>query len=384
MRRPFTKGILLSVTSVLALTFVDTSPVFAHASCTATVRSQHSGTRSLITQEHETTRDAIKEAIEKQTTELEEKMEDTTLRIIRALTLAAKENSAHVQQQTEAQRRFADAQEVNATDRLRQEIRAEAESGRFDPNPFSCQLLDMFEAARGSGAPVTGDAVTRQAVNRISGNDENVQAGGAQLARSVVDARDAYEGFRGSDNATTDWAFVLNDPTIDLSDPDMQNVLSWIISNSVSATPARSMTEEELATPEGMARAAEAQERIGRQRAAVESINMSINMRTPVHTDDGTLAGKAQDSSYNRSVPERLSELQILDIETVSHYFPGPNRINGTNGQQNGLTHMNEKGWLQEIHRIMSIDARINYIRLELENRNAITNALILAAVSEN
>lgn len=348
-----------------------------------TVKDAHNGTRDVVRDEHETTRNAIIDAIEEQTVDLTEKMEETTQRIIEAMALAAGENTAGLQRQTEAGRRIADAQALNDTDRTRQEIRAAAESGAFDPNPFSCQLLDIFEAGRGSGDPISGDGVTLQAVNRISGNDENVQAGGARLARSVVDARDEYAGFRGSSNPTTDWSFMLNDPTIDLSDPDMQSILSWIISNSVSATPERSMTAEELATPEGMARAAEAQQRIGRQRAAIESLKMSMNMRSPVLTDDGTFAGMAQDSGYNRDVPERLSELQQLDIRTVSHYAPGPNRLNGTNGQQNGLTHMNEKGWLQELHTIMSINARINYIRLELEDRNAVTNALILAALSD-
>jgi len=338
----------------------------------------------VIREEHETTRSAIIQAIEDQTVDLTEKMEETTLRIIETLTLAAKENSAHLQQQTEAQRRFTDAQEINATDRMRQEVRATAESGQFDPNPFSCSLLDIFESSRGSGAPVTGDGVTQLAVSRLNGDDENVRAGGAQLALSVVNARDTYAGFRGSENATTDWSFMLNEPTIDMSDPQMQGVLGWIVSNSIDPLPERKMTDAELDTPEGMSRAAIEQKRIARQRAAIETINMSLNMRTPALTDNqGSYSAMASDSAYNRAVPERLSELQQLDIRTVYHYAPGPNRLNGTNGQQNGLTHMNEKGWLQELHTIMSINARINYIRLELENRNAVVNALILASLNE-
>jgi hypothetical protein len=349
-----------------------------------TVRSQHNGTRDVVRKEHETTRDAITKAIEEQTVELTDKMEETTQRIIEAMALAAGENTAGLQRRTEASRRIADAQAINDTDRVRQQVRAAAESGAFDPNPFSCSLLDIFESNRGSGAPVSGGGVTQPAINRITGDDEDVRAGGARVARSVVDARDEYAGYRGSVNATTDWSLMLDDPTIDLSDPDMQGVLGWIVTNSVDAIPERAMTEEELATPEGMSRAAEAQQRLARQRAAVETINMSLNMRAPSLTDSqGTFAGMADDSAYNRPVPERLSELQQLDIRTVYHYAPGPNRMNGTNGQQNGLVHMNEKGWLQEIHTIMSINARINYVRLELENRNAITNALILAALSD-
>lgn len=349
------------------------------------VNNAHNGTRNVIRTEHETTRNAIIRAIEDQTVDLTEKMEETTQRIIEAMALAAGENTAGLQRQTEADRRMADAQELNQTDRMRQEVRAVAESGAFDPNPFSCSLLDIFESNRGSGSPASGDGVTLQSVNRITGDDEDVQAGGARVARSVVDARDQYNGYRGSNNATTDWSLMLEDPTLDLSDQDMEAVLGWIISNSVDATPERAITDAELQTPEGMARAAEAQQRIARQRAAIQTITMSLNMRAPALTDtQGTFAGMADDSAYNREVPERLSELQQLDVRTVYHYAPGPNRVNGTNGQQNGLIHMNEKGWLQEIHTIMSINARINYVRLELENRNAITNALILAALSDS
>ena len=382
MIRAFSRESLLTLTTALGVTLLISSPAHPHASCTAAVRSEHGTTRNVITGEHEATRTAIKLAIEEQTADLKEKMEETTQRIILALANGAAQNTAVIQQQTEAGRRIADAQELNETDRMRQQVRAKAESGAFDPNPFSCQLLDIFEAGRGGGAPMSGQGVTQQAVNRINGNDAAVQAGGARVARSVVDARDEFAGFQGSANPTTDWSLMLNEPTIDLSNPDMQGVLGWVVANSVDATPERAMTEAELSTPEGMARAAEAQQRLARQRAAIETINMSLNMRTPVLTDNGTYSGMASDSLYNRPVPESLSELQQLDIQTVYHYAPGPNRLNGTNGED-GLEGMSEKGWLQEIHRITAINARINFIRLELENRSAITSALILAALSD-
>lgn len=389
MNRSGLAGVLLC--GATALTLVTATPANAFfgggVNCASpiTVRNEHSQTRGAIQTEHEATRSAIITAIDDQTGTLTEKLEETTSRIIEAMALAAGESTAGFQRQTEAGRRIADAQELNEANRMRQQVRATAESGAFDPNPFACSLLDIFESSRGSGAPLTGDGVSGQAVRRITGDDADVQAGGARLARSVVDARDTYAGFQGSVNATTDWSLMLSDPTIDLSDPDMQGVLGWIISNSVDATPERAVTDEELQTPQGMARAAEAQQRLGRQSAAIETINMSVNMRTPVMDDNqGTFAGMAEDSAYNRPVADQLSELQQLDIRTVYHYAPGPNRMNGTNGQQNGLVHMNEKGWLQEIHTIMAINARINYVRLELENRNAITSALILAALSDS
>lgn len=388
LRRTHLETVIVSCATALSLGYA--APAYAFFGSTncataVTVNDAHNGTRDVVREEHETTRDAIMDAIEEQTAELTDKMEETTRRIIEAMALAAGENTAGLQRQTEADRRIADAQALNDTDLARQEIRAAAESGAFDPNPFSCSLLDIFESNRGSGAPVSGDGVSQKAVSRLVGDDDDVKAGGTRLARSVVDARDEYEGFQGSTSATTDWSFMLEQPTIDFSDPDMEAVLGWIVANSVDALPERAMTTEELQTPEGMSRAAEAQQRLARQRAAIETIEMSLNMRAPSLTDSqGTFAGMADDSAYNRPVPERLSELQQLDIRTVYHYAPGPNRINGTNGQQNGLIHMNEKGWLQELHTIMAINARINYVRLELENRNAITNALILAALSDS
>jgi hypothetical protein len=222
-------------------------------------------------------------------------------------------------------------------------------------------------------------------MSRLNGNDPAVEAGGVAVSKSVLDARDDYEGFRGSQNATTDFGLLMTNPTVDTSDGDMGDVANWIVNNAIDPTPPRPVTEEDEATPQGVDRAAEQQKRLARQNAASEVIEMSMNARAPVLNDaDGTFSSMAADSAYNRPVPNELSELQQLDIRTVYHYAPGPNRINGDPGQQNGLNDMNEKGWLQEIHRVMSINTRINYLRLELENRDAIVNGLILATLNED
>ena len=44
---------------------------------------------------------------------------------------------------------------------------------------------------------------------------------------------------------------------------------------------------------------------------------------------------------------------------------------------------MTERAWLYELHRAMSLNARINYLRLEIESREVIVNAMILATLAD-
>lgn len=375
----------LTTIGATSLTFTASPAHAVNCASPVQVAREHSNTRQAVRQEHETTRNAIIDAIEQQTVDLETKLDETTALLVRTLTRQAKENSSQIDKSIEAQKRIQDAAEMNETDRMRQQFRAEAESGEFDPNPFSCMLMDMFGSGSGEAPPAGGNAITKRTMDRLNGNDPAVQAGGIRVSQSVVDARDQYAGFDGSQNATTDFGLLLNEPTVDVDDSQRSEVASWIINNAVDPTPPRPVTEEDLQNPQGVDRAAEQQKRLARQSAATEVIAMSMNARAPVLTDSaGTFKSMAEDSAYNRPVPDRLSELQQLDIRTVYHYAPGPARINGDPGEQNGLNDMNEKGWLQEIHRIMSINTRINYLRLELENRDAIVNGLILATMNED
>lgn len=333
------------------------------------VTTSHNATREVIRNEHAATRTQIVNAIE-----------ISTQQLIATLTAQAKQNSNYIDKSIEATKRIANAQELNETDRMRQQFRAEAESGKFDPNPFTCAVDDMFRAGNAGPEAVTGSDVATNARAYLAGDDEAVRQGGVALARAVIEERARFEGFQGSTHATTDWGILLNAPTVDFEDEETADLAQRIIINSIDPTPPRPLTDADMETPAGVAEAAEREKTFARQSAAAETMAVTTNMVTPVLEDtSGIFRSLAADSAYNRPVPEKLSEMQQLDIRTVSHYAP----LAG--GERSArLKRMNEKGWLEEIHRIMAINARTNYLRLELERRNAITDALILASMNES
>lgn len=334
------------------------------------VTNQHNNTRNVIRNEHNETRTQIVNAIQL-----------AAQQIIFALTQQSRENSNHLDRQVEAMKRIEDAAQVNAQDRMRQQFRAEAESGRFDPNPFACLLLDLFGSGGGTaGGAAAGSDVANQVARRISGDDPAVRAGGTTLSRRVVDDRDRFAGFRGSERASTDWSLIVERPTLDLSDAQTREVVNLIISNAIDATPLPEVTEAELRTPQGLDRAARREMILARQRASLESIGMSLNMRTPVMSDANAVRAfreMAESSSYNRDVPNRLSELQQLDIRTVHHYAPGVDRARE-------VAQMDERQILNEIWQVMAINTRIAYLHLELASRDAVVNALILASLNDS
>ena len=350
------------------------------------VSGSHSRTLGKVRGEHRSTQREMRSAVDRQTEHIDGRLDAVAQRLTETLALQAGENSAHLDKQIEAHRRIRDAAEINATDRLRQRVRSEAESGAFDPSPFSCLLRDMSAARRRSAAPMrVGSAVARRVTARIFGDDDAVKAGGVRLSRSVVEARDRFAGmaeFSHSINPTADWSLLLDAPTLDTGGR-MPQVADWIVANAIDPTPPRPPTPADMATPQGIDRAAQAQKTLSRQRAAAETIAMALNLREPVlHDSEETFEKIAKDSGYRRDVPATLSELQQLDILVTQHFAPGPKRLDGDGGMHNGLDSMNEKGWLQELHRVMSVNARINYLRLELASRAAIVDALILATLN--
>jgi hypothetical protein len=368
------RGLALATAGMLMNTtfLVDTAE--ARGCNCGTIRAYHSTTRDVVRDENEQVREQVRESIEEQT-EL----------LIEALKGSTREDSNHSQMQVEAATRVEDAAQINHTNRLKDEFRAEAESGKFDPNPFSCLLIDLFGGQGGGNAPApgaNGSGVTDQVAAWVAGNNAIVQAGGTGLSKHVADKKDEFAGYGGSANATTDWGLLLQEPTIDFSDPQMAEVAAIIIRNGLDSTPDRSISPAERNTPRGLDRIAKMEENSSRLQAAGESIEMALNMRTAVMQGAAvdTFREMAADSAYNRTITDKMSELQQVDVMTVWNYAPAGERmetLTNTGG-------MNERAWLFELHRIMSLNARINYMNLELANRDAIVNANILATLNDD
>ena len=336
------------------------------------IRALHQQTRQTVRDENRSASERVGRSIESQTGTL-----------VDALRSHSRENSNHQLMQVEASRRIEDAAQINAANRLRDEFRAEAESGLHDPNPFSCLLVDA--AVHGGelvpASQTGGGAVTDQVSNWIAGNDEAVQRGGSALAKHVAERREEFAGFGGSARATTDWGLLLDEPSVEFSDPGMAELASIIVRNGIESTPERAVGTDEILTPLGLDRVAAMEERGSRLRAASESIGMALDLRSAVLSGPPVEAYRsmAADSAYDRTVPDAISELQQLDILTVWNFAPAGERLDVLSNAGG----MSERAWLYELHRMMSLNARINYLRLEFESREAILSAMILATLAE-
>ncbi|MXX88693.1 MAG: hypothetical protein F4213_03215 [Boseongicola sp. SB0677_bin_26] len=341
-------------------------------------------TKPHVTKENERVRAQVRDSIEQQTIELNDHLTVTMQR-------HAQENSAHQRMQAEANQRIEDAAQVNATQRMRDEFRAKAESGTFDPARDSCRLVDMFGRSGGSGPAVTGSDVVGKAAKELSGDDPAVAEGGVPLTRSRVDAWQDYHDWNGRQDATTDWGIVTEQPTLDMGDPDTEAVITEIILNTIDNTPPPRLSDSDLLSPEGLDEQVRRNEIRARQRAAEEVIAMVLNMRTGLPgADTETFRAMATESAYNsgsssapvftRPIGDSLSELQQLDILTVWNYAPKGERLE-TLTNSGG---MNVQAWLYEIHRLLAVSNRLDYLALELASRDALVNAALLATLNDN
>jgi len=345
----------------------------AHLARETTMRSTRNAVRDVRREQERTTR-AVRET--------RQEVRDTGDRIIEALRLHAAEGSAYADKQIEAQRRFMDAAEINESERLRQEFRARAESGDFDPSPAICLLAGLFRGGGGAAVGTIGTQTAQAAVSQTSGADPAVRQGSTALARSVLDRRDQMRGRLGVQDPTVDPGAILINPTIGSSGED-QEALTMLMRNLIDPAPPRPVTSAEIMTPEGTMRAFQRSIQETRNNASREVAAMLVNMRTPVQPlgdagGGGTFRAYLDDiANYNRPLPagDMISELQALDIRTLRHYAPKPEVF-----QERAA--MSDKGLLQEMLDAISITNRLLYVSLELDSRRAMVETQILSTLN--
>jgi hypothetical protein len=315
----------------------------------------------------------IRDEVEEQGENITEEVERQGENIIEALRLSRGEGSSYADKQIEANKRFTDAAQDNAVQRLRDDFRARAESGQFDPNPTSCLIAGLFAGSGGSGGstPGSGSAVASRALEDNSGADPKVQAGGTELAASVIEA---IAPFKGRADGTVSFGPIFENPTLDLSQENGQEIVNRLIRNMIDSTPPRPVTGAALSSPEGVALAAENQGRMARNSAAAEVIAMRLNMIEPL-VSSASYQPYVDQSAYNRAVPPMISELQAIDIRTVYDYAPNPETI----GEREKKT---DRALLMDLLNIMAINTRIAYISLEMQTRQATVDAAILGALN--
>jgi len=303
---------------------------------------------------------------------------ETTLaagEIIKGLQAQTRQLSDFLDRQVEAGKRIADAKAQIDTQRLREEVRARAESGAYDPNPDSCLQYDMLDARTALTVPMTVDHLVAPVEDWTAGEAAPVQVGGTRMAAWLHGEKEQLAGFEGRATPTTDWGVVLDAPSLPIESDELDRVLGRLVINTIDPIPPVALTERELRTPAGLSQSALRDARAARLHAALALIEHALDLRIPT-TAAGPYRVVAGTSLYSEDIPDLISELQKLAIRVTHYADPGIETLDLRQTKTvNAL--------LQDLIDITALNARINLERLELASRQAIADAAQLAILTD-
>lgn len=348
--------------------------VFEQRAEQALMRSEQDKARTTMRDEGSSTREQIRRS-----------GIDNSEYITESLRQHAGQLSGYMDKQIEAMRRFFDGAQQNDAMRERQLLRAKAESGRFDPPRDACLRIGLYKRPNGR-SPSTGTTLTNNAMGRLSGTDPAVRAGGTEYAASV--AADAMRDWSGVPfvggrftNPTADMGVIFGSKTLPRNDAQFNAIVERLVMNAIDATPPRPISETEMQTPEGVARAAVRQSVLARQTATKEALALVLNARHPVIEVTQEWRTLVDEAAYPEeekpALGAMISELQALDIRTVNHYARLPE--SGANRQV-----MDTNEALANILDVLGLIARMEYIQLEIASRGLAVDALSLASMNDS
>ena len=302
---------------------------------------------------------------------------DAADRVVRALQGHAQQTSSHLDRQVEAERRIADGEAQNRAKLARSVIRAEAESGRHDPNSDFCLLVDTaLEPALPDAEQFSGMREVSGAVGEwSSGRVEPVRENGVRMAAWLAEQRVRLQDAGDAQDATTDWQFALERLTLPLEDSGYREALSRLVSNTIDPFPPRPLSETDLKTPAGLAEAVRRASAESRNRAAVAAIASVLELAEPTHPAEAyrTIADQ---SRRGQDLPDVLSELQALDVRVSAYDAPTAEALERRHSKT-------ERALLQDLIDLQSLNARISQLKLAQELRTSVVLAAILGTLTD-
>lgn len=304
--------------------------------------------------------------------------------VVTAIRESTKQISNYHNKQIEADKRVADAEQQNASLRLRHEFRAKAESeGRYDPDPTGCLVVER------AGYPRPGNAPEADAPTLADGaRSERLETaarreGGSAYAAEHIQMRAAIEQ---TGRSTTDWAAVLSEGT--LTDPVVKEAEATAtaarVQNVIDPAPPPELTPEDRGAPRG---AAADQNRDGyraRMSLAREAFAHALALREgqfsggvairPVGVYRKLAAKSLHPRPISGSDASALSELEALRVATLFHHEPGAAEALA---RKDGS--MTERNLLERVYEVAALNARISYLRFEQENLRLMLDAAAFA-----
>ena len=296
--------------------------------------------------------------------------------IIEALRAHSAQQSSYLDRQVEAHKRIVDGEQQNHSMRLRDQFRAEAESGRFDPNRDFCHLVDMARLPSNRIPLPVVQVITKAADGWSQGRHEIVRQNGVRMAAWLQQEKEQVGTIGNIEHPTTNWGLLTDHATIPINEPFVAEALTRLTANTVDPIPSIPLTSEDLQTPAGLSEAVVRDAIHARKQAAMRAIEYTIGMYLPQEPSDAykTLS---QLSQYDKDVPDEISLVQALDIRSMMYFAPALPTLDGRLAK-------NERALLQDLIDLNSLNTRINFLRLEQEARNSIVLAGILASITDN
>ena len=297
--------------------------------------------------------------------------------IIEALQAHSRQQSSYLDRQVEAHKRLVDGEQQNHSMRLREEFRAEAESGKYDPNEDFCHLVDLsITRENNEGTNISPQVITKRVSDWSGGKQEIVKKNGVHLAAWLKQEKDAIGTIGEIEQPTTDWGVVSDQDTIPAEQPNVMAAINRLVANTVDPIPPIPLSPKRLQTPGGLSEAVIRDSIAARKQAASSLIEFSIGLSLPSESSEG-YRPLAELSHYQAEIPDQISQLQALDIRTSIYFSPTVETLE--------IRHeKNERALLQDLIDLNSLNTRLNYLRLVQETRASVALAAILATLTDN
>lgn len=322
-----------------------------------------------------------------QTGALNESRQQETDRIIAAIRAGAGQTSAYIQRHAALAEKVSDASDLNSAIGRREDMRARAEGGRYDPAASSCRgyaaaavlVGDPPEAGPGDPPlPATGADTQNQARNyaRCAGGNSEVCEGEGAVVNGIIADRDRHRDLGGVFDPTSDMRVLLQQPTAGAgsgADPGELDEAIWRLhQNIVDPVPPPPVTRAESDLPAGRAEIADRQSEAARRSAAAALLGW-IQTRSAAQLPLGDWARRTAPEGYPYPIDDSISVRQYYDV-AVAASWRNPD-------WHAGLLGMAPEAVMREVASQLALSNDLALLRFELDLHRAAADAVIASAM---
>lgn len=326
---------------------------------------------SFIAAQHRSTR----QAINNHTTEVGRAIAETILK-------ATQQTSAYLDRQVFAQERIVNAQMQNDAIKLREEARAQAESGAYDPGAGACAVTSLlgslFQSTAGGGgngraSPNGFDIVnkSRNWARGIGPGGEEVREGSLAVVNGMIRDRDRFENLDGYLDPTSDVRFLMDRLTINTDDENVEEALWRMHQNFIDPVPPPPVTGSQANTPEGRTEIARRLHDDAVRSAAANLMAWHINSRTPVSTEASEQIRKMLPDMPASAIPDKASKLEV--VNAVVQYYNSQDFIES-------LSRASMESVLRTLVQVQAAGLDLDWMRYQLDSHRSVMDAATLAA----